>query len=184
MPINAKWTGFMVDIEATGPIPGDYSMFDIGAVRIDKKKSTIFRQKIHPIGLGWNEAALHSIGKTFIEISEDEENVRASLAMANFETWVKINTFKNTYPMFFSDNNGFDFMFTHWYFIHFLGKDPFGHTSRNIADLYRGQQGSFKANFKKLRKTRHSHNPVDDAMGNTEALIKIIDLGLEGMIID
>jgi hypothetical protein len=26
-------------------------------------------------------------------------------------------------------------------------------------------------NFKHLRKTRHSHNPVDDAIGNAEALL-------------
>jgi len=29
------------------------------------------------------------------------------------------------------------------------------------------------ANFKHLRKTRHSHNPVDDARGNAEALLGI-----------
>jgi hypothetical protein len=27
------------------------------------------------------------------------------------------------------------------------------------------------ANFKHLRKTRHTHNPVDDAIGNAEALL-------------
>jgi hypothetical protein len=28
-------------------------------------------------------------------------------------------------------------------------------------------------NFKFLRKTRHTHNPVDDAVGNAEALLAL-----------
>jgi hypothetical protein len=28
-------------------------------------------------------------------------------------------------------------------------------------------------NFKHLRKTKHTHNPVDDARGNAEALLQI-----------
>ncbi len=28
-------------------------------------------------------------------------------------------------------------------------------------------------NFKRLRKTKHTHNPVDDARGNAEALLEI-----------
>jgi len=31
------------------------------------------------------------------------------------------------------------------------------------------------ANFKHLRKTAHTHNPVDDARGNAEALLQIKD---------
>lgn len=35
-------------------------------------------------------------------------------------------------------------------------------------------------NFKHLRKTRHTHNPVDDAMGNAEALLHMKEaMGLE-----
>jgi hypothetical protein len=30
-------------------------------------------------------------------------------------------------------------------------------------------------NFKHLRKTKHTHNPVDDARGNAEALLRIKD---------
>ena len=35
------------------------------------------------------------------------------------------------------------------------------------------------ANFKFLRKTRHTHNPVDDARGNAEALLAMKELGLK-----
>lgn len=34
-------------------------------------------------------------------------------------------------------------------------------------------------NFKHLRKTRHSHHPVDDAKGNAEALLAMKQMGLK-----
>ena len=38
-------------------------------------------------------------------------------------------------------------------------------------------------NFKHLRKTKHTHNPVDDAMGNVEALIQMADkFDLKGIV--
>ena len=38
----------------------------------------------------------------------------------------------------------------------------------------------FKKNFKHLRRSRHTHNPVDDARGNAEALLHMRDaLGLK-----
>jgi hypothetical protein len=33
--------------------------------------------------------------------------------------------------------------------------------------------------WKHLRETPHTHNPVDDAMGNAEVLLKMRDLGLK-----
>jgi hypothetical protein len=34
-------------------------------------------------------------------------------------------------------------------------------------------------NFKHLRRTRHTHHPVDDARGNAEALLAMKELGLK-----
>ncbi len=36
-------------------------------------------------------------------------------------------------PFFISDNNGFDWQFVNWYFWHFLGRNPFGHSSTNLG---------------------------------------------------
>ncbi len=33
-------------------------------------------------------------------------------------------------------------------------------------------------NFKHLRKSRHTHQPVDDARGNAEALLAMVESGL------
>ena len=71
--------------------------------------------------------------------------------------------------LFISDNNGFDWQFVNYYFHHFLGRNPFGHSSTNLGSLYKGMQRDTKVNFKHLRRTRHTHHPVDDAKGNAEA---------------
>jgi hypothetical protein len=62
-----------------------------------------------------------------------------------------------------------------WYFHHFLETNPFGFSSTNLGSLYKGVVRDTFKNFKHLRKTRHTHHPVDDAKGNAEALIAIRD---------
>ena len=64
-------------------------------------------------------------------------------------------------------------MFIAWYFHHFLGDNPFGHSSTNLGSIYKGLEKDMFKNFKYLRKTAHTHNPVDDARGNAEALLTL-----------
>jgi hypothetical protein len=67
-----------------------------------------------------------------------------------------------------------------WYFHHFLGSNPFGFHSIDLGSLYKGLVRDTGQNFKHLRKTKHTHNPVDDAMGNAEALLHMLDeMGLK-----
>jgi hypothetical protein len=83
--------------------------------------------------------------------------------MADFRDWLKANI--SSRAMFISDNNGFDWQFISWYFHHFLGENPFGHSSSNLGSLYKGLARDTFKNFKHLRRTRHTHHPVDDAKG-------------------
>ena len=78
-----------------------------------------------------------------------------------------------------SDNNGFDWQFINWYFHHFTGSNPFGFSSTNLGSLYKGIVRDTSQNFKHLRKTRHTHHPVDDARGNAEALLVMKVMGLK-----
>ena len=81
---------------------------------------------------------------------------------------------------FISDNNGYDWQFINWYFHHFTGANPFGFSSANLGSLYKGLVGNMRDNFKHLRKTKHTHHPVDDAKGNAEALLTMHkDMGLD-----
>ena len=48
------------------------------------------------------------------------------------------------------------------------------------VSLYKGLVSDMTKNFKHLRKTRHTHHPVDDAKGNAEAMLAMRDeMGLK-----
>lgn len=156
----------VVDIESDGQIPGDYSMICFGAVIVNEKLDKTFYGKLKPISEKFDPEALAISGfdrETTLEF-DDPKTV-----MLNFEEWIKENS--KGRPIFISDNNGFDWMFICWYFHHFLNRNPFGYSSRRIGDLYCGLVNDTFAQWKHLRKTTHTHNPVDDAMGNAEVLL-------------
>ena len=58
--------------------------------------------------------------------------------------------------------------------------NPFGHSARRIGDLFAGfsRDVTKGSAWKRLRKTKHTHHPVDDARGNVEALLAMEDMGL------
>lgn len=160
----------MVDIEADGPIPGDYSMISIGAVIVEPALNRTFFGALKPISQKWEPVALKVSGYTREETMAFEEPMAV---MIKFDEWIKENA--NGRAIFISDNNGFDWMFVCWYFHHFLGKNPFGFSSQNLGSLYKGLIKDTFQNFKHLRRTKHTHNPVDDALGNAEAFLTMIE---------
>lgn len=75
-----------------------------------------------------------------------------------------------------SDNNGFDAMwFNCWTDDAGIGL-VFGYSSRRIGDFYAGtrRRWSDQSSWKSLRRTEHTHHPVDDVAGNMEALASIL----------
>ncbi|WP_394845367.1 exonuclease [Pendulispora brunnea] len=164
----------MVDVEADGPIPGDYSMICFGAVIVEPGLSRTFYGRLRPISDNWVAEALHVSGFSREETLEFDDPKQV---MTNFDLWLKENA--RSRRLFISDNNGFDWQFINWYFHHFLGRNPFGFSSLNLGSLYKGVVKDTFQTFKHLRKTRHTHNPVDDALGNAEALLEMKErLGL------
>jgi len=161
-----EMTIIMVDIESDGPIPGEYSMICFGAVIVDEVLNKTFYGKLKPVSEKWNADALKISGFSREETLAFNEPGKV---MQDFRGWITTNS--KSKPLFFSDNNGFDWQFINWYFIHFLEENPFGHSSTNLGSLYKGMVKDMFQNFKHLRKTAHTHNPVDDAVGNAEALL-------------
>ncbi len=164
----------MVDVESDGPIPGDYSMVCFGAVIVEPELNRPFHGKLKPISDQFIPDALAVSGFTREECMSFDNPKQV---MEQFRGWVAANCKGRT--LFISDNNGFDRQFMNWYFHHFLKTNPFGHSSTNLGSLYKGMQKDMFVNFKRLRKTKHTHNPVDDARGNAEALIQMKDMGLK-----
>jgi hypothetical protein len=158
----------MVDVESDGPIPGDYSMISFGAVLVNESLDQTFYGQLSPISEKFIPEALAVSGHTREETLSFEEPKKV---MEGFKAWIKLHS--KDQPIFISDNNGFDWMFVCWYFHHFTGGNPFGHSSQNLGSLYKGIIKDTFKNFKHLRTTKHTHHPVDDARGNAEAFLTL-----------
>lgn len=161
----------MVDIESDGPIPGDYSMVCFGAIIVEPTLSKVFYGQLRPISERYLPECLSICGFSRSETLSfgDAEGV-----MLRFAAWLTKHCEGRT-PMFVSDNPGFDWQFINWYFHHFLGSNPFGYTATNLDSLYKGIVRDASRSFRHLRRTRHTHHPVDDAKGNAQALLALRD---------
>lgn len=161
----------VVDVEADGPIPGDYSMIALAAVVVSPALDTTFKAYLRPISGRWDPEALAISGFSRERTLEFEE---PESAMPRFAEWVEAQIRPRSPARFLSDNNGFDWQFANWYLHRFAGRNPFGFSSANLGSLYRGLRGDLFASFKHLRRTPHTHDPLDDAMGNAEAFLAMI----------
>lgn len=165
----------MVDVESDGPIPGDFSMISFGAVLVNEQLNQTFYGQLKPVSDKYIPEALAVSNHTREETLTFDN---PATVMLNFKNW--ITAVSKDRPIFISDNNGFDWMFICWYFHHFLGENPFGFSSQNLGSLYKGMMKDTFTTFKHLRKTKHTHHPVDDAKGNAEALLTMKrELGLK-----
>ena len=167
----------VVDVEADGPIPSEYSMVSFGAVLVDNSLNKTFYGEVKPISDKWIPSALN-----VSKISREQHLMYDDpiIVMKNFADWLKINSKGN--PVFISDNNGFDWQWINYYFHKYYGSNPFGFSSRRIGDIYCGMKLDMKLNNewkKKYRKTKHSHFAIDDATGNAEAILAFEKLGLK-----
>lgn len=159
---------FMVDIEADGPIPGDYSMVSFAAVHVQTDLNETFFAELKPISSNWAAKNLEVTGYTRQQTLAFPE---AKDGMIQFDKWIRSTSKGN--PRFISDN-AFDWMFMAWYFHHFMDCNPFGYSSWNLSSLNKGLTKKSLSNFSHLRDTPHTHHPLDDARGNAEAMQKMI----------
>ena len=133
-----------VDVEASGPCPGRGELTEFGAV-------------------------MHKTKETFYGDLRNKTPWGIAFVFDCFNEWLETNC--DSRPIFVSDNPAFDWQWINYYFHHYMGKNPFGWSGRRIGDYFAGLQGDFRksCSWKKLRVTKHDHNPVNDAMGNVEA---------------
>lgn len=167
---------FVVDVEADGPIPGPYSMVCVAAIRVDEALDTFFYGETAPISEEYDPQALAVSGvsrQSHLEFPPPERT------MQDWAAWLEENS--RGRPVFISDNLAFDWQWVNWYFHTYLGRNPFGYSGRRIGDLYSGLVGDMFAaqDWKNLRRTPHTHHPLDDARGNAEALLRLKEMGLK-----
>lgn len=166
----------VVDVESDDQSPAIGSMVCFGAVLVNDTTKTFYGQT-KPIIDTWNPEALAISG---FSREEHEGFDDPKEVMENFEKW--LNQVSKGKPVFISDNPAFDWQWINYYFHKYLGRNPFGFSARRIGDLYCGMVMDASKNHewkRKFRKTKHDHNPVNDAKGNAEALLKMKQMGLK-----
>lgn len=164
-----------MDVESDGPIPAEFSMVCFGAVIFDDHLDQTFYGRTRPISDRFLPEALAISGFSRDQHLAFDDPKRV---MESFGSWLSEHT--QGRPVFVSDNVAFDWQFINYYFHRFCNRNPFGFSGRRIGDLYAGlvKDASKATEWKKYRVTAHTHNPVDDAKGNAEALKKFKELGL------
>lgn len=164
----------VVDWEADGAVAPIYSGVCFGAVVVEPTLSKTFYGEVAPISDIWVPEALAVSGFSREQHLEFE---KPETTMPRFAEWA--NDVSNGNPVFVSDNLAFDWSFTLYYMHRYVGKNPFGFSGRRIGDIYCGMKLDPHAPWKHLRKTKHTHNPIDDAKGNAEALLAMREMGFK-----
>lgn len=166
-----------VDVETDGPIPGDYSMLSLGAVVVDASEDAFYRE-LRPISERFDPAAAQVSGLDRAQLVRTGAD--PGTAMREFAEWIgRIASGRR--PVFVAFNATFDWMFVHWYFIHFVGSDPFGISGLDIKAYYMGALG--KAAWSETTKRNldarfrselpHTHNALDDAREQAEVFRRL-----------
>jgi len=166
-----------VDVEAAGPIPGEYSMLSIGACDVNNIMDT-FYVELRPI----NEKAVPDAlsASKFDMDTLRIEGIPPITAMSQFKNWI-VQTAGGNIPVFVGFNACFDWSFVNWYFHKYLGENPFGYEALDIKAFYMGLSGCTWGETKSSQLPKEmkssiplTHNALDDAMAQAEIFNKML----------
>lgn len=165
---------YSVDVETSGPIPGEYSLLSLGACVISTSdvQAETFSCCFKPISRNADPKALEISAFSLDDLERD--GASPAQAMADFAAWIS-RTSGSARPVFVGFNAAFDWSFVNYYFHRFLGSNPFGFAALDIKSLYMGVVGCSwhdtrsSAMTKVLRPNlRGNHNALDDALAQAE----------------
>ena len=125
-----------VDIEATGPTPGHYSMYELGACVVGSSERFERALSLLP-DAGCNTDALRAVGMTKKKLLARNNTVSPKRAMREFAEWAK-SVAHGDEIIFVANNAPFDWMFIAWYFNEVHVKNPFGHAALDMKAYYMG----------------------------------------------
>lgn len=164
-----------VDIEALGPIPGEYSMASIGACLVNDFNKRFYKE-LQPINDEYDINAVKICGFDVDYLKKNGTDPKNT--MLSFASWLKANTDN---PIFVGFNAPFDWQFINYYFIKYLEHNPFGTSGIDIKAYFMGMSGTrwyntHKKNLPKIFQSDrpHTHNALDDALEQSHIFSKIL----------
>ena len=168
-----------IDVESSGPNPGQYSLLSIGACTLTEPRQT-FYVEIKPDKETSLSEALAISGLSMETLAADGEEPQA--ALQRLTDWLKEIVPDGEKPLFVAFNAPFDWMFVNDYFLRYLGYNPFGHAALDIKSYYMGQEHVKWSQTSMKYISDHldgngplSHNALKDAIDQAKIFEKMLN---------
>lgn len=168
-----------VDVETSGPIPGEYSLLSIGACLVDRPDET-FSCSLKPISDKADPKAMEISGLSLDTLAK--EGLEPRQAMTAFKAWIE-KVSAGGKPVMVAFNAPFDWSFVNYYFHRFLGENVFGFAALDIKAFY---MGAAKTSWSETRssvmrsalgaKSEGNHDALCDAIAQAELFRRSRDL--------
>jgi hypothetical protein len=180
------------DIEADGPIPGEYSMLAFGlavAGRFDGRSfeprdptASTFYRELRPISERFDPQAVAVCGLDREGLKR--EGALPAAALREASDWVGAQAGGDR-AVFVGYPVVFDWLFMHWYFVAFLGRSPFGFSAAlDMKTIYQQKSrvtldaaGRDDLPVFLRSRRKHTHNALDDAVEQAEIFANLFDWG-------
>lgn len=166
-----------VDIEASGPIPGEYSMLSLGACIVGAHDVSFYTE-LKPISTSFDPAAIEVSGFDLAVLEKTGED--PLVAMLKLKQWIEASS-GDAKPVFVGFNGCYDWQFVNWYFIKFVGSNPFGFGGIDIKSYFMGKHSlpwskttSSQLPLKYRPDTPQTHNALDDAKAQASIFGKML----------
>jgi ribonuclease T len=166
-------TFISVDIECSGPIVGKHSLLQVGACIVDLPEMS-FNAIVQPISDEADAEAMRIVGKPLAYFRKNGQKPRQVLQQ--FKRWLE----RDSTPVFVGFNAAFDWSFINWYFLEFIGSNPFGVAPLDIKAYYAGASGVSWVDTRSSRLPDdlkapgdHTHDALADAIEQADMFRRI-----------
>lgn len=167
-----------VDVEATGPVPGLFSMSELGAAALNQRRETFYTMLKPLPGAGFDPRAIAIAGPSLEQLERDGRD--AHDAIVEFADWIAGLKEPGRRTVMASFGT-FDWMWVSWYLHRFVHSNPFGPNGLDIKSFAAGLLGRHYTHAAKrhlpreiLGTDQHTHNALDDAMEQGKQLERLL----------
>jgi DNA polymerase III epsilon subunit-like protein len=161
-----------VDVETSGPIPGIFSLLSIGACLVHNPEAALYLE-LKPDSREHDPESLRVTGFDLSQLEQD--GLTPQEAMLRFKEWVDSFIVPGKKIIFVGLNAPFDWSFINYYFVKYIGNNPFGFTAIDMKAYFMGARRCKWSETKSSHmvsllapKSQPTHNALDDARFQAE----------------